>query len=149
MKIDKAELEQFRQTLPEGIQNEYFNWIATRYSVATALFIIHKQQMTPGNINVATWAKALQLDGPKQEEDATSFTINLFNGVQDKDALRDMINPEIPIIIAEHEFGRGKKKESVTIVIDGNKRLRKSFLQNRINLAAYYLPKNLAKLCIL
>lgn len=149
MKINKAELEAFRLTLPEGIQKEYFSWLITCYCVPTALFIINKMKLEPGNVNVKEWAKVLGMDGPLSEETDGSFRINILTGVQDKDAMRDMINPDIPIIVVEHEFGRGKKKETSTLVIDGNKRLRKAFLTGREQIKGYFIPKKLAKLCIL
>lgn len=147
MKIDKGELEKFRLTLPEGIQREQFHWLITRYCVATALFIIKQAELTPNNIIVKDWATALGMAGPQQEEG--SFSFNLFTGVTDTEALRDMVNPDIPLIIVEHTFKAKRKTEMSTLVIDGNKRLRKAFLQGRENVKAYYLPKHLAKLCIL
>lgn len=144
MKIDKDEFEAFRLTLPEDIRNECFSWLRTCYCVPTALFIAHKQELELGTLNVKTWCKALGMDGDRNDE-----AFNMLTGVADKDAMQPNINPEIPVVIVEHTFRSGRKMESTTLVIDGNKRLRKAFLEGTEKVKGYFLPKKLSKLCLL
>ncbi len=142
MKIEfGADYFEFRSTLPRGIQNEFFQFINHEYNISKALFLIKQTKIETGNINVADWAKAHCLDGEYNEN-----VIRIFNGVMDKEAMEEKINPDYPIIIAEHEFGKGKKKEISTLIIDGNKRLRKAYLNKIENMKAYYLPVKLSKL---
>lgn len=146
MKIDQKALEEFRKTLPADIQHEVFNWLVTRYSIATALFLIKQEGIDLGNVDVKQWCEALGMSGPRKPDTELSFS--LFNGVCDKDAMQPNINPDIPLILAEHSYKNGRKMETTPLLIDGNKRLRKAFIEGREKLKAYYLPKKLAKLCI-
>jgi hypothetical protein len=138
-KIDPTELEAFRQTLPKDLQEECFCYFSTQYDVCKALFIITKKNLATGTINVKEWCQALGMAGERNDE-----AIHILNGVMDKEAMADQINPEHPIIIAEHTYGKGKKMKRVPLVIDGNKRLRKAFLTNLETIKAYYLPMTLA-----
>lgn len=144
--INATELEAFKQTLPAEIRGEYFKWLITCYGVAEALFLITRKKIEPRDISVHEWCKALGMAGELNKSD---MCFNLLTGVNDNAALHPKINPDIPIIVVEHTWGRGKKKESSTLVIDGNKRLRRAFLDGRNTIKAYYLPEPLAKLCIL
>jgi len=146
MKIDQKALEEFRKTLPIDIQDEVFSWLRTTYSVVAALFIIQKEGIDLSTINVELWCKALGMSGPRKPD--TELAFSLFNGVCDKDAMQPKINPDIPVILVEHSYKVGKKTETTPLIIDGNKRLRKACIEGRETLRAYYLPKNLAKLCI-
>lgn len=146
MKIDKTELENFKLTLPEGIREECFKWINTYYDVTTALYIIKKRSLSTGNIDVPKWCKALGMDGPKNLE---SFSFSIMTGVTDSDALQDTVDIKYPIVIVEHVWGRGKNKDMSTLIIDGNKRLRRAFLDEIPTIQGYYLTADLAKLCIL
>ena len=148
MKVTKAELEAFKLTLPEGIRKEFFRWLVTDYCVPTALFLIKQKALELGNVDVALWSKSMGMAGP-QSTNPMSF--HLLNGVNDVEAMKENINPDIPIIIVEHPFKeKGKRvKSSCSLIIDGNKRLRKAFLQQREKVQAYYLPKELAKLCVI
>ena len=147
MKIDMAEYEEFRKTLPEDIQNEVFKWIGSYYDVARALYLIKREKLEVNSIKVMDWAKAFGMAGPLQDESDKVMYINIMTGVKDSEAMKENIKPEgYPIIIVEHEFGKGKKKEMTNLVIDGNKRLRKAFLTNMEKIGAYYLPVKLAKL---
>lgn len=143
--IDQKEFEEFCLTLPEDIRNEYFQWLITAYSVPRALFLIKKHEIKVGSIDVVEWCKALGMAGERQKKDDNVLRINLLTGVKDDEAMQDNINPDYPIIIVEHTFGKGKKKESSTLVIDGNKRLRKAYLNGLTKLKAYFLPEKLAK----
>jgi hypothetical protein len=67
--------------------------------------------------------------------------------VSDVDALKSNIDPTIPLIIAEHRFKAKGKNETVTLLIDGNKRLRKAFLQKIETVTGYFLPFKLANIC--
>lgn len=141
MKIDQKALEEFRQTLPADIQYEVFNWLFARYSIATALFLIKQKRIALETVVVKEWCEALGLVGP-YKPDNNSYC--LFNGVCDKEVMQPNINPDIPLIMVEHSYKKGLKMETIPLLIDGNKRLRKAFIEGREKLNAFYLPKNLA-----
>jgi len=144
--INATELEAFKQTLPPGIREEYFKWLITAYSVPRALFLVQREKIESRDLNVDEWCKALGMAG---ELNTSEMCFNLLTGVNDNEAMKPNINPDIPIVVVVHTWGRGKKKESSTLVIDGNKRLRRAFLAGRKTIKAYCLPEALAKLCIL
>jgi hypothetical protein len=149
-KIDKQEYEAFLQTLPVDIRQECFTWLISRFDVPKALFLIHKHNLEVGEIGVEAWAKGLGMAGELElREGKTSWKINMLTGVTDDDAVKPHINPDIPVVIVEHTWGRGKQKESGPLLIDGNHRLRKAFLEKREKIKAYYLPKELTKLVYL
>ena len=85
------------------------------------------------------------MDGPEQQD---SMKINLLTGVDDVSAMLPSVNPDIPVIIAEHTYREKgtNQQDTVPILIDGNKRLRKALLTGRDKLRAYYLEAPLAKL---
>lgn len=142
MKINEQRFQEFKLTLPEEIRDEVFCWLHSYYSVSKALFIIKEQNLEAGNLNVADWCKSLGMDGQRNDN-----AIHLLNGVQDKDVIQEHIKPkEYPVIIVQHTWGRGKKKDSSTLVIDGNKRLRRAFLDGIETVKGYFLPEHLAKL---
>lgn len=141
MKINEQELDEFKKTLPEDIREERYRFFTNVYNVAKALFLIKKQNLKLGQIDVRKWCEVMGMAGERNDDE-----IHLLNGVNDADAMKDNINPSVPVVICEHTFGRGKKKEFVTIIIDGNKRLRKAFLTGHEKIPAYYLPEKLAKL---
>jgi hypothetical protein len=99
-------------------------------------------QLPKRTINVVAWAKALSMDGPQNLE---PLSFNMLTGVSDVDALKPNIEFTHPIIIAEHTWKSKGKHELSTIVIDGNHRLRKAFLQNIPSLEAYVLEKKYLK----
>lgn len=143
MNIDPQELEQFRLTLPEDLRREYFRWLNTAYPIAEALFLIKKCNLQPQAIDAIAWARAYGLAGPKRNGD---LDFNIFNGVSDKDALQPNINPNIPIILVNHSYKKGRERKNVILCMDGNKRLRKAILEGRAEIKAYYLEEKLAKL---
>lgn len=145
MKINQAELDAFKLTLPESIREEYFKWLITCYDIAKALFIIQRESLPKGEINVKVWAEATGLAGEPIDDDKV---IRLFNGVEDRKAMLPHIDTTIPIIIVEHVWGKGKKKETSTLIIDGNHRLRKAFLTKQETIGAYYIKKDLSKYVI-
>ena len=142
-KIDPAELEAFRLTLPEGERHERFEWLTAVYDVVAARFVICKHNLTSRKINVKTWAEAFGMGGP-EHTDRLSF--NLLTGVSDHKALEERIDPSIPIILIEHTFKAKRKTESTTLILDGNHRLRKALLKGQLEIEAFYLPKELSKL---
>lgn len=145
--INLKEFMAFKATLPEDIREEWFRWLVTSYCIPRALYLIQREKLEPKEIEVAAWAKAMGLAGPRKDPNAETFTINILSGVDDDDAMTDNIKPtEFPLIIVEHTFKDGRKKASHTLIIDGNKRLRKAFLTGIQSVKAYYLPDNLAKL---
>lgn len=149
MKIDEKEFEEFKLSLPKDIQEECFQWLNSAYDVPKALFIIHKKSLPQEDIDVKTYAKAFGMAGTNQ---VGKMSINILTGVQDVDALKENIKPmEYPIIFVKHEFGKGKNKDYSNIIIDGNKRLRKAFLEGIEKIKCYYIsdPKlvKLIKMC--
>jgi hypothetical protein len=137
----------FKLTMPESLREECFRWLDTHYSIMGALYLISRDALLAEEIDVVKWATPYGLSREPEDPNATSFTISLFNGVMDKDALKDTIDPEkYPIILANHTWGRGKKRENTTLIIDGNHRLRKAFLKGMKTIRAYYLPEEYSKL---
>ncbi len=137
----------FKLTMPEDIREECFNWLNTTYSVMGALYLISRDALSCEEIDVVKWATPYGLAREPDALNSTSFTISFFNGVIDKDALKDSIDPEkYPIVLANHTWGRGKKRENTTLIIDGNHRLRKAFLKGMKTIRAYYLPEEYSKL---
>jgi hypothetical protein len=132
---DGLELEKFKLTLPEDIRHERFRFLYLEFDIPTALFIINKLQLKKGSLDVRRWAKHLGMDGPKKD-DALSF--NIWTGVLDKDVFVSNIDISIPVIIAEIKLK--KTKEFCNIIIDGNKRLRRAFLENKKEIDAYFIP---------
>lgn len=130
MKIDvkSQEFLDFKSSLPEEIQNESFVFVSTFFGIAESLFVIKKLNLSTQDYSVAKLAKYATLDYPKNQDPKS---INILNGVSDEVALKENINVDIPIIVALVPFRRGKKKEIHPLVIDGNKRLRKAFVQDR------------------
>lgn len=147
-KIDQVELDAFKKTLPGDIDKEYFRWITVGFCIPSALFLIKKHNIEAQTLDVKTWCEAMGLSGPREYKDDGAFTIRILNGVVDDDAMEDKINPDIPIIVAEHVWknNKTKKNEITTLVIDGNKRLRKAFLTGREKVPVYFIPKKLCKL---
>lgn len=147
VKVDKQAFEAFRATLPDDIKNERFHWLITDYSVPMALFLIKTKALELGKVNVKKWCEAMGMAG---ERKTGNLSFHMLNGVNDDEAMADNIKPsEFPLIVVEHTFkGKGRKLESCSLIIDGNKRLRKAFLTGLEEVTAYYLPKELAKACI-
>lgn len=145
MKFDftSPEYNAFVATLPEDIRQEYFQHLGTTYCVPEALFIISKLNLETSDINVEEWAKGLGMAGKRK---SGIYAVNLLTGVADDDVFKDNINPSVPLIIVEHSFKDGRKKVTTALLIDGNKRLRRAFLEGTKELKGYYLPERLAKL---
>lgn len=141
MKIDFSNLEEFKKNLPPDITEECFRFLTLHFSVPKALYVIGQAQLEKGNINVKNWCAALGMAGPR-DDNVLSF--NIFNGVNDKDVFASNINLEIPVIIAECRY-RKRKKELFRMIIDGNKRLRRAFLDGRETIPAYFIPWDLTK----
>ena len=94
------------------------------------------------SIDVQAWAKAIGMGGPR---DVAGNNFNIFNGVSDNDALQPHVNPDFPLVVVEHTWKVGRKTEKSPLIIDGNKRLRRAFLEGREKMGAYFLPADLAK----
>lgn len=142
-KIDAAELEVFRATLPETERHERFEWLTAIYDVVMARFLIQKEKLAAQKISVKSWAEAFGMGGPENQE---RLSFNLLTGVSDGKALAENIDPSIPIILIEHTFKSKRKTESTTLILDGNHRVRKAFLKGQPEIEAFYLPKELSKL---
>lgn len=143
MKIEPAELEAFKQTLPTDLQKEVFCWLTHEYDIVAARFLIHKLSLPKRSIDVTAWATALGMAGP-QNTDKLSF--NMITGVSDLDALKPEIDYTHPLIIAEHTFKSGRKTEVTSLVIDGNHRLRKAFIEKVEKLEAYVIERKFINL---
>lgn len=143
MKIDPREYEAFRQTLPEALRGEVYHFLHVSFDVTLARFLIHKGNLVPTPLGVELWATNMQLNWPEgRPNDA-----HLMNGVSDSLALKENIDPKIPVIVIEFAWKKGGVEESMPFMIDGHKRLRKAFVQKLENIPAYYIPKEIAR-CI-
>jgi hypothetical protein len=136
--IDETELKAFRETLPHDIRYESFSILGVSYSVPTALYLIQKYNFEQETLDVKTWANVMGMAGERNDD---PYAFNLINGVSDSDAMKDNINPEIPVILVDHAFGRGKEKKTIRLLMDGNKRLRKAFLTGMEKIKAYHIPE--------
>lgn len=140
-RIDEREFEEFRQTLPVHLQHESFRWLISRYDIPKALYLIKTLSIQPTSIDVGKWSEALGMAGERNDE-----AIHVFNGVSDKDVFGHLIDLAYPVIVVEHVWKNGRKKEKTLLLIDGNKRLRRAFLEGEEKLKAYFLPESLSKL---
>jgi len=140
-RILKEELEAFRKSLPEDVQHETYRFLNVHYCVVSALFMVQKLKLKTRSIDVAKWCEGLGMAGPRDDK-----AVRLFNGVNDKDVMEAHINPQIPLIIVEHTWkDRSNKTQMAHLVIDGNKRLRRAFLDGLTKVEAYVLDKRVAK----
>jgi hypothetical protein len=94
------------------------------------------------DLDVTSWCKMLGMDDEKQ---ISCTAVHFLTGVRDVDALDDSINLDFPIVVVEHTWGKGKEKGKQPLVIDGNKRLRKAFLEGQKTIKGYFLRAILAK----
>ena len=143
--INSAKFAAFLETLPEHLQHECFEGCGDRYDIAKALFLVQQFKLKIKWLDVKKWCKALDMDGPEQQD---SMKINLLTGVDDVSAMLPSVNPDIPVIIAEHTYREKgtNQQDAVPILIDGNKRLRKAFLTGIDKPKVYRLEAKLAKL---
>lgn len=135
--FDQAAYEKFKPSLPECVRDECFVWASVSYSVAKALFLAKILNLPLMNIPVKDWAKQFGMDGPKDE---TGTRFNLLNGVTDRDALAANVNYSIPLIFVEHSWGV-RNRRTTSLLIDGNKRLRKAFLEGVEKVQGFLIPK--------
>lgn len=140
--MKSSEYQAFLETLPECVRDESFHWGNSRYDVAKALFLICTLGLEPVEVDVKDWAQSLGMAGPKDEE---VMRVNFFNGVSDELACQPHINTMLPLIVAEHSWKEKGRLVYGALLIDGNKRLRKAFLEGKEKLMAFYLPRNIAK----
>ena len=143
--IDSTKFAAFLETLPEHLRHESFEWGGNRYDIAKALFLVQECGIKKTWLDVKKWSKALDMDSPEQQD---SMKINFLTGVDDVSAMLPSVNPDIPVIIAEHTYREKEtnQQDTVPILIDGNKRLRKAFLTGIDKLKVYRLEAKLAKL---
>lgn len=138
--FDEAAYQAFRLTIPTPVEGEFFVWGQYEYDIGKALFVITTLSLPLMSLSVKGWAKQLGMDGPKDE---IGYSFHILNGITDKDALAPHIDYSIPIIFAEHAWGSRNRNVS-PLLIDGNKRLRKAFLEGVENISGFLIPKNVA-----
>ena len=122
----------FIDNLPSDIKDEQYWFVGHSFSIPEALWILNEKNRETVDLNVEEWAKALGLDDPI---DSKIMRMRLVS-VDDSEAMSEKVNPDIPAIVANFV---GRAKENMTLLIDGNKRLRKAFLTGRKTIKAYVL----------
>lgn len=145
---DKEAYEVFRQSLPVDCQNEEYIHLQYAFNVPLALFL--SKELPLQSVHVESWAKARGLNGPEQIGDNRKWPLSILCGVSDDEAADSKINTKIPILFVMHSYRDRATRKNVeyALLIDGNKRLRKAFLQKQLELKARLLPAKLAKLVV-
>lgn len=142
-RIDQNELFAFRLALPEHFRDEIFQFLSSRYDVTKALYLAHKLKLKERDIDVKDWAKSLGLDGPKDE---SGTKVSFIAGISDSDALSPGVDVKRPVILVYHFWKEKGKEVCGGLIIDGNKRLRRAFLEGLEVIPGYVLPKWASKM---
>ena len=139
--INEAELEVFRQTIPEDARQERFEYLRLRIDIIRAKFLIQRDQLETQHISVTRWAQALGMAG-----EYNKGSLNSLTGVMDERAIAEHIDISQPLIICLYK--PKPKLPEQSILADGNHRLRKAFLNKVERLPVYVMPPMYQKLYI-
>ncbi|MGG6267090.1 hypothetical protein ACQ4M3_13065 [Leptolyngbya sp. AN03gr2] len=156
-KFHLSEYRKFEKTLPEHLQQQYYQFFGLTFSVPRALFVIQKFGLQPEDADqdrIELLAKNFGVSYPQRTSDETAKR-SLFDRNLNDDWIETLINtPEIteyplshdPIILIEATIGKGKEKRQTWFLTDGGHRLRYHYLTGKPSLKVHMIKEPFARL---